>query len=69
MQDPVWVLTTGYTHGLLPMAVFLKNFSENFAAEQQFRASVGVRDLTAMPVAYTEKPRGFCRAITVNVKV
>ena len=26
MQDPVWVLTTGYTHGLLQMAVFLKNF-------------------------------------------
>ena len=69
MQDPVWVLTTGYTHDLLPMAVFLKDFSEDFAADQQFPASFGVRNFTAMPVAYTEKPRGICRAITVNVKV
>jgi hypothetical protein len=41
----------------------------DFAADQQFPASLGVRNFTAMPVAYTEKPRGICRAITVNVKV
>jgi hypothetical protein len=47
----------------------LKNFSEDFAADQQFPASFGVRNFTAMPVAYTEKPRGICRAITANVKL